>query len=50
MTKKEKLIEQIAEKMYWFQYGEGFKVEFERHKELWRGRARIIFDLIQKSK
>jgi hypothetical protein len=47
MTKKEKLIDKVAEKMYWLQWGDGFKEEFERHKEIWRGRASIIFDLIQ---
>jgi len=45
MTKDEKLVEKIAEKMYWLRYGEGFKEEFERHKQIWRRWARIILDI-----
>jgi hypothetical protein len=47
MNKEEKLIEKIAEKMYWLQWGEGFKEEFEKHKQIWRQRAKIILYLIK---
>jgi hypothetical protein len=50
MTKYELLVEKIAEKMYWLQWGEGFKEEFERHKQIWRIRAEIIIDLIKKER
>lgn len=49
MTKHELLVEKIAEKMYWLQYGEGFvAVLHEKNKEIWRIWAEIILDLIKK--